>query len=135
MSSSNTPVILLNTIDDVAVARVMIRAGGLTGIEGLVAVDQITRGHKIAIRDIAAGEEVRKFGQPIGVATIFIPQGSHVHLHNLAVVESEHRHQFSVDIEETGMLPLDQRRTFMGFDRGAGGVGTRNFIGIVTTVN
>jgi len=135
MSSSDTPVILLNTIDDVAVARVMIRAGGLTGIEGLVAVDQIPRGHKIAIRDIAAGEEVRKFGQPIGVATTFIPQGSHVHLHNLAVVESEHRHQFSVDIGETGMLPLDQRRTFMGFDRGAGGVGTRNFIGIVTTVN
>jgi galactarate dehydratase len=135
MPTSTAPVILLNTIDDVAVARTMVKAGGQTGIDGLVATGQIPRGHKIAVRDIASGEEVHKFGQSIGRATAFIPKGGHVHLQNLAVIESEHNHQFSVDVEEKGMLPLDQRRTFMGFDRGAGGIGTRNFIGIITTVN
>ena len=135
MSNASTPVILLNTIDDVAVARTAIKAGGQTGIAGLFAADPVPRGHKIAVRDIAEGQEVHKFGQSIGVATSFIPKGSHVHLHNLAVIESEHKHQFSVDIEETGMLPPEARRTFMGYDRGAGGVGTRNFIGIITTVN
>ncbi|MET0748145.1 MAG: altronate dehydratase family protein, partial [Rhizobium sp.] len=135
MSISNTPVILLNPIDDVAVARSVVKAGGQTGIVDLVAVDQVPRGHKIAVHDIAAGQEVHKFGQAIGVATVFIPKGSHVHLHNLAVIASEHQHHFSVDIVEKGMLPLEDRRTFMGFDRGAGGVGTRNFIGIITTVN
>ncbi|MGO4569840.1 UxaA family hydrolase [Rhizobium sp. 2YAF20] len=135
MSNSNAPVILLNTIDDVAVARSMVRAGEQTGIDRLVAANQIPRGHKIAVRDIAAGQEVHKFGQSIGVATMFIPKGSHVHLQNLAVITSEHQHQFSIDIEEKGMLPLAERRTFMGFDRGTGGVGTRNFIGIITTVN
>ncbi|OEC94177.1 MULTISPECIES: altronate dehydratase family protein [unclassified Rhizobium] len=133
--SAVSPVILLNPIDDVAVARAMIRAGSPTGIGGLIAADQIPRGHKVAVRDIQAGQEIRKFGQPIGVATQFIPAGGHVHLQNLAVIESDHPYQFSVDIEETGMLPQEDCRTFMGFDRGAGGVGTRNFIGIITTVN
>lgn len=80
MSNSNAPVILLNTIDDVAVARSMVRAGEQTGIDRLVAANQIPRGHKIAVRDIAAGQEVHKFGQSIGVATVFIPKGSRVHL-------------------------------------------------------
>lgn len=135
MSIANALAILLNPVDGVAVARAAIRAGGETGIAGLAAIEMIPRGHKVALRAFAPGEEVRKFGQVIGVATQAIAAGSHVHLHNLAVVESEHAHQFSVDIEEKGMLPLSERRTFMGFDRGAGGVGTRNFIGIVTTVN
>ena len=135
MSNSNTPVILLNAIDDVAVARSAVKAGEQTGIDSLVAVDLVPRGHKIAVRDIAAGQEVHKFGQSIGIATQTIAKGAHVHLHNLAVIESEHQHQFSIDIEEKGMLPQDERRTFMGFDRGAGGIGTRNFIGIITTVN
>ncbi|TQX86843.1 MULTISPECIES: UxaA family hydrolase [Rhizobium] len=135
MPISNSPVILLNALDDVGVARAMVRAGAATGIDGLVAADQIPRGHKIAVRDIPAGQEIRKFGQSIGIATQFIPAGGHVHLHNLAVIESEHQHQFSVDIEERGMLPETARRTFLGFDRGVGGIGTRNFIGIITTVN
>jgi galactarate dehydratase len=135
MTLANSPVILLNSIDDVAVARAAIRRGEATGIDGLFAAEQIPRGHKVAVRDIPAGQEVKKFGQSIGIATQFVPAGGHVHLHNLAVIESEHQHQFSVDIEEKGMLPEAEQRTFMGFDRGAGGVGTRNFIGIITTVN
>ncbi|KXF75523.1 galactonate dehydratase [Paramesorhizobium deserti] len=135
MSNSAAPVILLNPLDNVAVAREAIPAGSSTGFKDLTAQETITRGHKIAIKAIAPGEEVRKFGQVIGIATQAIAPGQHVHLQNLAMIASEHDHQFSVDIKETGMVPEGQRRTFMGFDRGLGGIGTRNYIGVISTVN
>src|SRR5690606_37141389 len=81
------------------------------------------------------GEEVLKYGQVIGVASQDIEPGQHVHLHNLGMVPSEHSHQFCVDTEEVGMVPEGERRTFMGFDRGTGGVGTRNYIGVIASVN
>lgn len=128
-------VILLNPVDDVAVARCRIAKGEPTGLSGIVARQLIPRGHKIALRPMSPGTELRKFGQVIGVAIREIAAGDHVHLHNLAMTDSSVRHQFAVETDETGMLPDADCRTFMGFDRGAGGVGTRNFIGIVTTVN
>lgn len=127
--------ILLNPIDDVAVARRRIVKGEATGIGGVMVNQLIPRGHKVALRDIPAGKALRKFGQVIGVATREIAAGDHVHMHNLAMSETGADHLFSVETEETGMLPAAGRRSFMGYDRGAGGVGTRNFIGIVTTVN
>ncbi len=135
MTENSEATILLNTRDNVAVARRSIPAGGETGRNGLKALDLIGRGHKVALKTIGIGEEVLKYGQVIGVATQDIEAGRLVHLHNLAMVPSEHAHHFSVDIEEKGMLPLAQRRTFMGFDRGAGGVGTRNYIGVIASVN
>lgn len=129
------PLIILNTVDDVGVARCPIRAGEDVGYKDVRASQLIGRGHKVAIRAIKTGQEVHKYGQTIGVATQDIVPGDHVHLHNLAMLPSEHEHQFSVDIEECGMLPVEQRRHFMGFDRGHGGVGTRNYIGIIPSVN
>ena len=127
--------LLLNPADDVAVARRRIARGEPTGLAGLTANQLIPRGHKVAVRAIAAGAALRKFGQVIGVSTQVISAGDHVHLHNLAMSESGAGHQFAVETEATGMLPPDHCRSFMGYDRGAGGVGTRNYIGIVTTVN
>lgn len=127
--------LLLNPVDDVAVARRRISQGESTGLAGLAANQLIPRGHKIAVRAIAAGAVLRKFGQVIGVATQDIAAGDHVHLHNLAMSESGAEHQFAIEATETGMLPPDLCRTFMGYDRGAGGVGTRNYIGVLTTVN
>src|SRR5262249_31138611 len=135
MDFTTSPIIILNPIDDVGVARKSMQAGGLTGYGELTARELIGRGHKVAIRPIPAGTEVKKYGQVIGVATQDIPAGGHVHLHNLAMLPSEHEHQFSVDIEEKGMLPLTERRTFLGFDRGHGGAGTRNYIGVISSVN
>lgn len=132
---NSEPTILLNINDNVAVARRSIPAGNPTGRGDLVALDLIGRGHKVALKTIKSGEEVRKYGQVIGIATQDIEPGRHVHLHNLAMVPSEHAHQFSVDIEETGMLPEAERRTFMGYDRGLGGAGTRNYIGVIASVN
>src|SRR5690606_26735840 len=48
---------------------------------------------------------------------------------------SEHEHQFSVDVEEKGMVAEANCRTFLGYDRGFGGAGTRNYIGIISSVN
>lgn len=127
--------IVLNPADDVAVARRKIAAGDPSGVSDIAARQFIPRGHKIALRAIAAGMEMRKFGQVIGVATQAIQPGDHVHLHNLAMAESHATHQFSVDIDERGMIAQPDQRTFMGYDRGPGGVGTRNFIGVLTTVN
>ncbi|WP_416407796.1 UxaA family hydrolase [Agrobacterium rosae] len=135
MTDISEATILLNTRDNVAVARRSIQPGGATGRGDLITLELIGRGHKVALTSIKTGEEVLKYGQVIGVATQDIEPGRLVHLHNLAMVPSEHAHQFSVDIEEKGMLPLDQRRTFMGFDRGPGGVGTRNYIGVIASVN
>ncbi|MGK9052215.1 UxaA family hydrolase [Neorhizobium petrolearium] len=135
MNEAVSPIIILNPVDDVGVARRSVPAGGQTGYGGLLARELIGRGHKVAIKAIPAGHEVRKYGQVIGVATEEIAPGSHVHLHNLAMLPSEHEHQFSVDIEERGMLPEAARRTFMGFDRGLGGAGTRNYIGVISSVN
>lgn len=135
MSDTVSPTILLNEIDDVAVARRAIPAGQPTGYRDLNARELIARGHKVAIRSIPSGHEVRKYGQIIGLATQDIEAGSAVHLHNLAMLPSEHEHQFCVDIEEKGMVPLEERRTFMGYDRGIGGAGTRNYIGIISSVN
>ena len=127
--------LLLNPADDVAVARRRIAKGEPTGLSGVTANQLIPRGHKVALRAIPGGTALRKFGQVIGIATQDIAVGDHVHLHNLAMAENAAEHLFAVERDETGMLPHDLCRSFMGYDRGAGGVGTRNYIGIVTTVN
>jgi len=49
--------------------------------------------------------------------------------------ESQAEHNVPASFDDGGLVPEDIRRTFMGYDRGAGGVGTRNFIGVLTTVN
>ncbi len=108
MTDNSQATILLNTNDNVAVARRSIQAGGHTGQGDLQALELIGRGHKVALKPIKSGEEVLKYGQVIGIATQDIEPGRHVHLHNLAMVPSEHAHQFSVDIEEKGMLPEAQ---------------------------
>lgn len=127
--------LLLNPVDDVAVARRRLAKGEPTGLGGITANQLIPRGHKVAVRGVPAGTALRKFGQVIGVATQDIATGDHVHLHNLAMSESGAEHLFAIENDAPGMLPPDLCRTFMGYDRGAGGVGTRNYIGVLTTVN
>jgi galactarate dehydratase len=135
MSSLASPVIILNPADDVGVARHKINKGEQTGYNGLVAKDFIGRGHKVALRPIRAGQEVHKFGQVIGLATADIEPGQHIHLHNLAMIPSEHEYQLGGSNLDENLLPESERATFMGYDRGPGGVGTRNYIGIISSVN
>ncbi|MFT4012674.1 MAG: altronate dehydratase family protein [Paracoccus sp. (in: a-proteobacteria)] len=132
-----SPVILLNPADNVGVARMAIAQGAPVVIDGatLAALAEIPSGHKIALRPIAAGEPVLKYGQVIGIATAAIAPGDHVHLHNLAMQDSHVTHHFAQDARATPLLPEGQRRGFQGYARADGQAGTRNYIGIVTSVN
>lgn len=135
ISSLASPVIHLNTADNVAVARSRIPSGASLGHGGLAARADIPRGHKVAVAPIPAGKSVRKYGQVIGLATADIGPGEHVHLHNMAMHEGDLAHEFCADARPTPLLPEAERRTFEGYAREDGAAGTRNYIGIITSVN
>jgi len=90
-------------------------------------------GHKIAVQRIAAGQPVHKFGQLIGFATAEIAPGQWVHSHNLANVDPLLEYEKSTAIPPA--LPPIEGRTFSGYRRADGRAGTRNYIGIISTVN
>lgn len=134
-----TPVALihLKPEDDVAIVPRRLEAGTAVSI-GAVSLDvnqEIPASHKVAVRDIANGAPVRRYGQIIGFAHADIRAGDHVHLHNLDYKEFERDYEFCVDAKEEDVLPLAERATFQGYVRSDGKVGTRNYIGVLTTVN
>lgn len=92
----------------------------------------IAPGHKIAISAIATGEMIVKYGQPIGIATMEIEPGDHVHTHNLA----DH-HLISNDLSGLSppTAPAALKHSFQGFHRPDGRVGTRNYVAVLSTVN
>jgi altronate dehydratase len=81
-----TRVLVISARDNVGTAIEALEAGSLalSGADQVEVVEPIPRGHKVALREIRAGEAVIKFGSPIGVASAKIPAGSHVHTHNVA---------------------------------------------------
>lgn len=130
----------LHPDDLVAVAVHEVEAGsdigvGGTSAEPVRARDTVPAGHKIALADIPAGTAVRKYGQVIGVATRDIKAGEHVHSHNLAYADMERDYAFGADRKPESLLPPEQRATFQGFVRPDGRVATRNYIGVLTSVN
>ncbi|MFJ8896543.1 UxaA family hydrolase [Leifsonia sp. NPDC102414] len=108
-------------------------AGGETTI---VAVTDIPPAHKVALKGIAAGEPVIKYGQVIGAAIEPIPAGAHVHDHNVGLLDLSARGASTVS-SGTAYEPSEDltARTFMGYRRPDGRAATRNYIGIVPTVN
>jgi altronate hydrolase len=131
---SKVPLALrLGPDDDVLIATRDIEPGTAFPDERIASSDSIPAGHKIAARAIAAGEPVRRYNQIIGVATRDIASGQHVHLHNLAMQDFERDYAFCADVrpERKPAVPL----TFDGILRADGRVATRNYIGIVSSVN
>lgn len=133
--TKNPAVVTLSDLDSVAVARRVLAQGSTVELLNLTALDEIPAGHKIARRDIAAGEPVLKYGQVIGVASQAIAAGSHVHTHNVAMPAAHAHGALPPAIARTPVLPPEQRRRFMGYRRPDGRVGTRNYIAILSTVN
>jgi altronate hydrolase len=121
----------LHPSDDVLVALDPIERSEL--VEGVTALDAIPSGHKIAVHAISAGAAVHKYGQVIGIASADIPAGAHVHDHNLDVGEADR----DVDIGSAvrAMELSNSPASFNGYVRDGGRVGTRNYIGIITSVN
>jgi altronate hydrolase len=120
----------LHPADDVAVAKVPVAAG--TALVDGAPSQEIPQGHKIALRALANGAPVRKYGQVIGFAAGPIAPGDHVHVHNLKVRDFGRDYQFGTELRR---FDVPAPRTFDGFLRPDGRVGTRNYLGIVSTVN
>jgi altronate hydrolase len=104
-------------------------------VEGVALRDRVERGHKVAVRAIDAGNPLRKYGQIIGIASRAIDPGEHVHTHNLAFVSSPSDRSIGGDRRNVPPLPAAERATFQGIVRASGKVATRNYIGILPTVN
>lgn len=134
MTSPNST-IRLNPNDNVVVARHRIAAGTELAREGVRTLVDIPAGHKIATRPIPRGEAVRKYGQIIGFASADIAPGEHVHTHNVEMRDFARDYAFGADVRPTAYVPEPERRTFMGYRRANGKVGTRNYIGVLSTVN
>ena len=127
--------IQLSDLDNVAVARSRIEAGQTVAstVTRVLAVDAIDAGHKIALQTIDAGEPVRKYGQIIGLAARAIGAGEHVHVHNVDMVASRAQPGAGADYRAT-QIKRDGA-TFEGIVRPDGRVATRNFLGIIASVN
>ncbi|MBA3643823.1 MAG: altronate dehydratase [Chloroflexia bacterium] len=130
--------VLLHPDDAVAIAKqpllprtILKTATGEVRVAGM-----IPPGHKVAMRPIAEGGEVRRYGQIIGFATKAIPLGAHVHSHNLSVgdgLELDYAH--ATEHTPVTIVPEAERRTFLGFRRKDGRVGTRNYVAVLASVN
>ncbi|MEP7191400.1 MAG: altronate dehydratase family protein [Actinomycetota bacterium] len=131
--------LLLRPGDDVAVTTRELAAGTrvLTTDGELLLAGAVPRGHKLAVRDVPAGSSVRKYGQSIGLATMDIAAGAHVHTHNLGMDDTERAHEFGTALTGPSGQPavLGPPRTFLGYHRANGRVGTRNFVAVLTSVN
>ncbi len=151
-------VVKLDPADPVGLARFDLEPGVQLDVGGrpLRVRESVPRGHKLALIDLPAGTEVRKYGQPIGLATRDIAAGEHVHEHNLRSLArvsrsrppggTESPHAADDGAPAAGILPRDppdpldparaaQVPTFDGIVRADGRVGTRNYVAVLSTVN
>ena len=126
-------IIRLRPQDDVVIATRPIPAGTLLEEEGITTLTDIPPGHKIATRAIAQGQPVRRYNQIIGLASRDIAPGDHIHVHNLAMTDVQMDHAIGADAHPTPRV--EQPATFMGYRRPDGRAATRNYIGIISSVN
>jgi altronate hydrolase len=127
------PTIRIHPADNVVIARHQLLGGTAVPDEAITVAGLVPPGHKVATRAIAVGEAVRRYNQVIGTATQTIAPGQHVHTHNLAFSSFEREHQFCADAKPTAYVA--EPATFMGIVRHDGRVATRNYIGVLTSVN
>ncbi|MDO8884717.1 UxaA family hydrolase, partial [Pseudotabrizicola sp.] len=123
--------IRLNPDDNVDIALTDLLPGA--DALGVVVTARVARGHKLANRAIQTGENIRRYGQIIGAATQDIAAGAHVHVHNIAM--SDHAQDYAFASEAKPLPPATEDRTFQGFRRPDGRAGTRNYLGVLTSVN
>jgi altronate hydrolase len=126
--------IRLNGADNVLVSTRIVEKAETT-FEGVATRARIMRGHKMASTAIADGTPIRKFGQIIGFAKGNIEAGDWVHEHNVIMGELAHDYAYAQAAKVEPVLPEAERATFQGYRRKNGKVGTRNYIGIMTSVN
>jgi altronate hydrolase len=133
ISAMTNPTIRIHVNDNVVIARRQLLGGTTVTDEGLSVVGLIPPGHKIATRAIAQGDPVRRYDQIIGTATQDIAPGQHVHTHNLAFSDFARTHEPGAGATPTAYEAT--AATFQGIVRADGRVATRNYIGVLTSVN
>jgi altronate hydrolase len=127
--------IRLSAADNVVVARADLLPNTALAEEGIACRGHVPAGHKVATAAIGKGEPARKYNQIIGFATVDIAPGEHVHTHNLAMGNFARDYAFCADARPPGMIAQSERATFEGIVREDGRVATRNYLGVLTTVN
>ena len=129
----STAAIRIHPADNVVIARRQLLGGTVLEGEGVTVAGLVPPGHKVATRAIAVGEAVRRYDQIIGTATQAIAAGQHVHTHNLAFSSFERSHEPGAGATPTAYVA--EPATFMGIVRPDGRIATRNYIGVLTSVN
>jgi altronate hydrolase len=130
---NNAPTIRIHPADNVVIARRQLLGGTRLEDEGVTVIGLIPPGHKVAVQAIAAGAPVRRYNQIIGSAKQAIAAGQHVHSHNLEFSSFARDYQASLGAQPTAFV--DTPATFQGYVRADGRVATRNYIGVLTSVN
>lgn len=130
----------LHQQDNIAMALESLASADQASVRGrenppITVLNDIPKMHKIALRPIAQGQAVLKYGQAIGFASRNIHAGEHVHSHNCAMGAVEKDYGFCREAKPTRFFSASEQRFFQGYIRDDGRVGTRNYIGILTTVN
>ncbi|CAK9889418.1 MULTISPECIES: UxaA family hydrolase [Pseudomonas] len=124
-------VIRLNPLDNVLIARQALPEGLRLDAEAITVRQPIPSGHKLATEHVEQGQPLRRYGQIIGFASQAIEAGEHVHVHNVEMGDFARDYAFGVDARPT---PASEAM-FQGIVRADGRVATRNYIGILTSVN
>ncbi|MBO6257874.1 MAG: altronate dehydratase [Succinivibrio sp.] len=127
--------VIINPEDVVAVALSDLKKGSVvsTAAGEITLADDITFGHKFALRDIAKDEPIIKYGYPIGRAVCAIKKGAHVHSHNVRT-NLKGAGSYEYCKTEPAVLRKSSVTTFEGYLRPDGQVGIRNEVWIIPTV-
>ncbi|MHC8380851.1 UxaA family hydrolase [Pseudomonas sp. LB3P14] len=129
--TSDPAVIRLNPLDNVVIARQALPEGLGLEAEAITVRQLIPSGHKVATQRVEQGQPLRRYGQIIGFASQLIEAGDHVHVHNVEMGDFARDYAFGVDAHT---LPSTEA-VFQGIVRADGRVATRNYVGILTSVN
>jgi altronate hydrolase len=129
--------IILRENDQVAVLKRTVKAGDelLNGTHRLTVAQTIGAGHKVALVEIPDGTAVRKYGQTIGFAQGPIAAGQHVHTHNLVMKDFGRDYAFCTEVQPVASHGAEAMRSFQGYARPDGRVGTRNYLAVISSVN
>ena len=133
MTLSDKSTLTLHPDDNIVVALKNLRVGDVVCDGSITVSEEVKRGHKICVKSVKQSTNILKFGQIVGAATQDIAAGTLVHTHNLSM--GAHTQDYG-HASANGALPVASGAPkFMGYRRENGKVGTRNYVGIVTTVN
>ncbi|MFQ5774830.1 MAG: UxaA family hydrolase [Kiloniellaceae bacterium] len=135
MAETTAVTIRLHAADNVVVARADILPGTEIPGEGVSARDHVPAGHKLVTKPIARGEPVRKYDQVIGFAVEDLAPGRHAHVDTVELRPFERDYAQCAEAKPTDYFDDAERATFLGIRRPDGSVATRNYLGVLSSVN